>query len=431
MAHAPRAETGARIAFVAMILLGVASLPFWQRAGEQPGIDFYQYWGIAKAQRAAAFALGSPYRNPAGYQDRLLGIAAASGDARLQSLAASKEWLDVTGTPFVYSLMGGLPAPYSRALMLWRAVLVFAFACAVFVLARPLASAATSGLLALATALAFDPLLLDVQVGNLSSVQLLGLVVAAALLQRRPMGPMQMLLVPALLVLLTLMKPIVAIAALLLGLSLLLQGGPRERVTAIASAGAATVVFGLLPALLFGSVTVWGDWWREAFVSDARLAYGAVHGNYSGVALLANMTGQSVGRVIALVGAAVAASLALAALPARSPRAALGAGCSLLGDPACASALGVLALLAASPLVWSHYQVLVVIPALWLCGAPAGARRWPQGLGWATLVLAADLPRRLLMVWGGLPLPVVDAVHAWSWVPLWIGALGVYRARLL
>lgn len=427
--QAPRGETEVRVTFVAMVLLGLASLPAWRVAGEQPGIDFYQFWGVAKAQRAASFALGSPYTHPAPYRDRLAAMAAAGSDEPMQMLAAGKASLDLTGTPFAYTLMGSLPAPYSRALLLWRIAQLAAFALAVFVLTRPLASTLASGLLAVATVLAFDPLLLDVRVGNLSSVLLAGLVAAAALMRRYPTGPVATLLVPALLVLLTLLKPTVAIATALMGLALLLQGGPRERLRAIAAAAASAALLGLLPALLFGSTAVWGDWWREVSASDARLAYPLIDGNYSGVALLAGLTGLSVGGVAICMAAAAAVSLAATTLPGRSPRAVFFAGLSLLRDPLAAAALGILALLAVSPLIWSHYQVLVVIPALWLCAAPAGEGRWPRWLGWGVLLVVADPLRRLLVLWDGL-LPVVDVVHAFSWVPLWIGALGVYRARL-
>jgi len=399
---------------------------------EQAGVDFYQYWGVAKCQRATNFTLGSPYRNGAGYGAQLRQLAAASGDATLQRAVASRDAPDLTGTPFVYYLMGSLPGPYSRTLLLYRAALFAAFALAVFLLARPLASPAMAGALAASTAVASDALLLDLAVGNLSSLQLLGLVGAAVVARRDPRLRTALWL-PPLLVLLTLVKPVVGLAAGLLGLSLLLrQVSWQARAVVVGSAAAAAGLFAALPALLFGSVTVWPDWWSATFSSGERLAYEVVQGNYSGVALLARLGGHSTGWGLAWVAASLGGSvLALAALVRWRHGAGSGFGAAtleFLRDPLAAASLGIVALLALSPLVWSHYGVLAVAPALWLCGPGGGP--WPRALGWLSLLLVVDLPRRLYLLLPDLPWMVLDLNHAFAWIPLWIGMLGVLAAKL-
>jgi hypothetical protein len=425
-----RTETAARVVAAVMLCLGLFSLGFWNDARRQPGLDFYLMWSVAKAQRGSGFTLDSPYRDTEGYHARLLRDAAASGDAVLQD-AAPRVSMDFTGTPFVYYLMGSLPGPYATALLAFRAAQLLAFALAVFVLARPLASMPTAAALAAATALAFDPLLLDVKNGNLGALLLFGLAMLGQWLSRPlaasgGVGRVHALLAPALLVLLAVIKPIVAGAALLMGLALLRAGSGFARAAALGSAVVALALFYLAPCALFDSLAVWGDWAREAFSSDARLAYNIDMGNYSGILLLAEGAGRSPGWAMQVTAFALAASLA-GVLGWSGRRALAAVAQDARADPLAAAALGIVLLLALSPLVWSHYQVLAVLPALWLCRAPAGA---PRVLGWLALVLVADLPRRVAMVWEGLPWLVLHVSHAYSWLLLWAGLLVVLRARL-
>lgn len=415
-----------------LVLLAATSLDVWQAVPAQPGVDFYQFWGMAKAQREAQFRLGSPYRNPAGYQAQLVRMAAQSRDEALAAAVASRTAPDPTGTPFTYYLLGSWPGPYAQGLAWFRAAQFLAFVAAVFLLVRPLAAPVSAGFLAIAIACASDPLLLDLAVGNLNSLQLLALVVAATALGRAP-GRALAGGLPPLLVLASLLKPIVLAAAGLLGLSLLARASPRGRLIAIAAAAGATGVLVLPPAFLFGDLGTWRDWWLATFSSDTRLAYEIAEGNYSGITLLARLGDGSIGGSMAVTAMALVVSLAGALLaggrqwlaPGRWPRA---AG-RVLDDPLGAAALGILLLLALSPLVWSHYHVLAVLPALWLCGARPGAP-WTRALGWCSLLLTVDLPRRLYLIWPDLPMMVLDASHAWGWGVAWLGMLGVLADRL-
>lgn len=413
-----------------LVLVAFTSVRPWQAVAGQPGTDFYQFWGMAKAQREAQFQLGSPYRNPAGYQAQLERLAAQSGDAVLASAVASRAAPDPTGTPFTYYLLGTWPGPYSQGLAGFRALQFLAFTVAVFLLVRPLAGRWVAGLLAVAIAWASDPLLLDLAVGNLSSLQLLALVVAATALERRGASPALGGWLPPLLVLVTLLKPVVVAAAGLLGLSLLRHASGRGRGLAVASAAGATAVFVALPVVLFGDLAAWRDWWGATFPSGARLAYEVTEGNYSGVALLARLGGGSIGLSMGAIALAMAASLAGTLALRWRPGVLRRAAGLVLDDPLGATAVGILLLLALSPLVWSHYHVLAVVPALWLCRTGPEPGRWPQWLGWLSLLLAVDVPRRLYLLWADLPWMVLDACHAYAWVVAWLGTLAVLAARL-
>ena len=74
--------------------------------------------------------------------------------------------------------------------------------------------------------------------------------------------------------------------------------------------------------------------------------------------------------------------------------------------------------LATSPLVWEHYQLLAVIPALWLCRA--GATGW-GALGWLSLLAFADLPENFNSFAGHIPGWLMILNHSFCWLPLWIG----------
>lgn len=425
-----------RVAFAAatgvLLVLALTSVRFWLEVPRQAGVDFYQYWGIAKAQRAAGLQLGNPYRNRGGYQDGLDRLAAQSGDARLAEAVASRPLPDLTATPSAYSLLGAWPGPYSRGLALYRIAQLAAFALAVFLLARALVPAPLAAGFAAAVAAASDPLLLDVAVGNVTTLQLLGLVVVAEVLRRG--GPTRALAwwAPPLLLAVGLLKPTLLLPAGLLGLVVLArQPSPAGRASAVAAGILASAVLALAPVLLFGDFAIWTDWWAGIFSSQTRLSYEVVEGNFSGVTLLARLADVSVGASLGLTALALGASLTGALALARWRHAGAlrwrDAGRATLADPLGPAVLGILLLLALSPLVWSHYHVLAVAPGLWLCRS---GERWTRALGWATLLLAVDLPRRLYLLWGDLPWMLWDASHAWGWVPAWIGLLGVLAARL-
>jgi hypothetical protein len=92
----------------------------------------------------------------------------------------------------------------------------------------------------------------------------------------------------------------------------------------------------------------------------------------------------------------------------------------MLGDPHLTTAIGVTLTIALPPLVWYHYYILVLAPALWLLNVRSGsssARLW----GLAALVLSAGLPASLLVLLGWSAAGHMCA--ALSWVALWGGVL--------
>ena len=165
------------------------------------------------------------------------------------------------------------------------------------------------------------------------------------------------------------------------------------------------------PCLAFGDAGLWGQW--RAVVTGERLLYPPVTGNWSSAGLIASTWRLPVAAVsaglLALLGVGLAPAL-VAADRGRRLRA-------WVDDPYLAASAGVVVLLAASPLAWSHYFVLGLLPALWLLGA---ADRTSSGAGAASIVLASGLLPQL-----GARLLGAELSPAWltsvSWVPLWLG----------
>ncbi|MFI4980184.1 MAG: glycosyltransferase 87 family protein [Nevskiales bacterium] len=424
---------------IVMIFMATTSFRFWCDMANQPGVVFYQFWGIAKSQQSSGFQLGSPYRNPAGYQKQLSKLAAVEGEAELVAAVSKREQPDLTGSPLLYYLLGMLPRKYTAALWGFRTAQFVAFVLTAFLLVRRFTSGRVSALIfAVALAAAFDPLLLDMAVGNLSSLQLLGLVLVAGLLEQGGLnnariGSAQAVLVSVMLVLLTLVKPNIAAATVLLGLCLYLKTERRDRAIAAVAAGAVSALLYALPCVLFNSASVWVDWWSGTFSSVGRLAYAGGDGNYSGVGLLSSRLGISVAAAMALVGTFLLVSLLW---PIASVRAtAFKVGRDYLAvirnglvDPYLCIAFGVVVAFALSPLVWSHYQVLGIIPALWLCRDQGPRYQLPRLAGWLALLLLADLPRRIYLLVSA-PWILIEACHGFSWLLLWVGTIMVFHLR--
>jgi hypothetical protein len=430
--HTLRAAT----AILIVMALGLSKV-WWGMAG-QPGIDLYQFWGIAKCQRSSGNRLGSPYLDPAAYQTQLWKLAQGSADRRLAAAVATRQAPDLTGTPLIYYTMGSLPSHYGAVLQAYRVMQFAGFVFAVLVLARSLArQTVTVTVFSAAVAAAFVPLFFELSVGNVNCIQLIGMLLVAETIKRGREGLLVLGIamsccLASLLVFLSLAKPNFDSATLLLGLCLAMNS-QGNRLWMAASALVAGALLLVLPCLLFHTWSVWGDWWIATFTSADRIAFPARAGNYSGIRMLADTLGTSIFVAMALVGSVLLLSfLAAVLLPVRS----LGDGVirlkrvtiDALLDPHVCLAGGVLLTFALSPLVWSHYQVLELAPALWLCRQHGPADWLSRASGWLSIALIADLPANINIATGVVPAWLVSVNHGFSWVMMWLGLMLSLRA---
>lgn len=406
---------------LALLLLSVpGALSLWPHALRAPGIDSFRYWAIPLAHATDPAKLGSPYRQVDSYTQALARRAALDSTGTLARLSAIALPFDLTASPLLYYLHALAPADYARfrfllcrlqIAALWLLLAYVAFSCG--------AHLCVALLFATLTTLGCDPLILDVNVGNTNALQIFVLL-AAVVLQARsrseqliPQLPLALLLTGS-----ALLKPTLLLPALLLAILhwLGLQRGGRLRwAAALGGTGLALL---LLPAVYFGGLGVWGDWLAELTSSDTRLTYPLAAGNLSTTAWLADHLDWPVS-AISLAGAcllgAVLAGLLLRRRDLSGRR---------LSDmrPYLLTGLGIVATLALSPLVWSHYLVLLLLPITWLIFNPVSPAlgRW---LGVVSLLFAIGGVRRLYLLDIGLPAAVVPLFSMVSWLPTGIGLM--------
>jgi hypothetical protein len=95
---------------------------------------------------------------------------------------------------------------------------------------------------------------------------------------------------------------------------------------------------------------------------------------------------------------------------------------NLIDRPLLGLGVGITATFALSPLVWSHYLVLLSPIALF-CAFSEDSVKTVRILGWMSLLLLSDLPRRVLQLTGLLPFSVLEPLHVLAWVPAWLGCV--------
>jgi hypothetical protein len=390
------------------------------------GIDFYQFWAVARAAAVAPELdiyddvdrgrigqrfLGQAEKNheraerrfAAKPEDRALAKDLALATKRLET-ARFRRRLDTVSTPFLYTCFRAFASgDYRRDESLFTLTCLTAGAAAVAALAFALGFGGLRALAAVAIfAFAFEPVTSDVRVGNVNLLQLGA--IAAALLAgrlRAGRGVAGGALAGVLWGLAVTFKPNVAFAVLLLGLGWLAERR-LARSLALAGgvlAGAAVGVLG--GALTFGSLDVWSRWLAE-LPRLAERSYPLMRGNYGPAQLLLEQTGRELSGLLTAAFLLLAASAVVAgALRARGQARWQGADAPFARDVARAG-LGLAVWLLAAPLVWLHYYALVVPLGLVLLRPASGERgpRRPIGIAVAVAGLAAVAAQPLASVAG-------------------------------
>jgi len=395
------------------------------------GVDFYHYWGIAKAIGRSEAALGSPYSAPERFAEVLNAHADSAGDERLKSVNRRRRDLDVTGTPLFYASFGFLPDDYSLAFALYQILQVALLIGALGLLGRRLgAPLIDSVTLALVAVVVYWPVISDLRVGNINCIQLF-LLVAITLFADRGLdarsGAASVARQAALLSvlgLLTLFKPNVAIVTLLLAAHLWVRLGARSFLRAAIPAAAVSAAAFAYSCWTFASWTIWSEWLE---LVAARAVYPTFQGNYSTPALLDGVLGIGLRAATLGTGALLLLS-ALAVYFRTRPTERPGVGTAVrraLRDPWYAVSAGVVITLATAKLAWSHYFVLSLLPALWLLWSPA---RTGAILAATSLFLTSAVLPAILIPLGGRSF--IAYTVAASWVPLWIGVLRAGRRQI-
>jgi hypothetical protein len=434
--------SGASVASILVIvMLAAASLTqVSTRFAEAPGIDFFYFWAMPTAARLGGHTLGSPYTNTVQYRATLQSHVAASGDPALH--AVNRFWSGAprpSASPLFYTAFAP-PLEYSTALRIFRVLQVGAFVGGCVLVGAMYGVGWLPALgLGLVSMLISQPVLSDLRVGNVGTLQfaaLAGLLWLASLLPRMRGFGIRAALVAALsagLVTLVLFKPNIAPVVALLGVHVAVRFGPRLLGLAALTAVPVAAALLIAPCLYFGSSTIWQDWWR--LLSGGRVVSGTIagslieRGNYATPALLMSWLGRvATGRmigvfVLVVLGLSLAVAIAWRArreAGAIGVRSIVGAARGVLGDVHATAAIGIVATLAAAPLTWLHYHILLLIPAVWALTAARGGRLVP-GLAAASLLANSGVAGLGLwaMGWGSS----IPATIALAWIPLWAAVL--------
>ncbi|MEM9264477.1 MAG: glycosyltransferase 87 family protein [Cyanobacteria bacterium P01_F01_bin.13] len=427
--------------FLSLILLLLLSLNTWVARLPAAGIDFYHYWGVAKARQLSPSPLQNPYVASTAHADVLNQYADASNDQILKEANSYRRTLDLTGTPLLYTVSALLPESYSLAIKGFRLGQLVLFVLTIFLIGVLRGNSTGFELLALVLAATFSPFLSDVVVGNLNAIQLFLLVAAALLIERaQPQTSKARLrygvMILCGLIFITLLKPNLLLSSLLLSAVFLRKYG-LPRPTLLIPAGVAfTVLLLVATNVCLGSAQVWLDWYKLVSASQDRLAYPIEAGNYSTTLLLSQLYTLDIYTAVNAVAVFLIVSfcsiVAIAAIKQGSPL--LGRSreivFNILQDSGLVVSIAVTITFALSPLVWAHYYTLLLLPALWLLDT-----RFPWQLGnWLSLlaiIFASGGLVNLLSTWFVFSPEVYAVSFMLGWVWVWAGLLITVLKRAL
>lgn len=412
------------LAFVAVLALD----HYYNHLSRTPGIDFYQYWAVPTARRASPEVLGSPYSQDERYATVLAGVAERSDDDRLKAVTDYRQEPGFASTPLLYVMGSWLPSNYTTALRSYQVMQYAALGLALFLLARRAAMAGLDvAILGLLMFVFYMPVLSDLRVLNTNAFQLAALAGAATLLagggaaRRDPRDALAL----SLTILVVFLKPVWAPLPLLVVAHVVWRGGWKGVARPLAVGGGVAALLCAWPALVFGPV-VWHDWYQQVFGSDAHhLVYSIEEGNRSAPLVLAEATGWSLGGALSLLLAVVGLSLlAMVVFQRRGSAGTLADG--LLVRPERALSLGIVAMLALSPLAWWHYYIMALIPIFVLVSP--GTSKLQVGLACLSFLLSSGRLGPLYVWFADGDWATIFGV-AFAWLPLWVGLLLPFAPR--
>ena len=419
-----RAAAAAGAAVLAL-LLGMSALGAFPR---QPGIDFYQFWGVPLA-RASASLQATPYTDGQAYARVLNGIADASASVKLREANRERRSLEPMATPFLYAAFAGFPADYERARALFAFIQYAAAWTGVFVLAR-LCSAPPwpAACIAFFVLLTFNPFIQDVRVGNVNSLQLLALALLIGVSSRKRFTGRDWIdgLFLGLLALLVAFKPNTPWIAAALTIHFLLVRGARAFAIAVVEAALLGIAAFAIGAWYMDGPHAWLEWLDLARGMDgSAMALPYERGNLSLAMLLggaSSMLGaKGYGIVLAL---ALAIALAVALSGGGRTKALGAAARRAFSDPWFAASVGILFTFATSPLVWPHYHMLLLVPIAWLLTRKSSCRVCAWGAALCFIVLSRAVTDPL--VWMRM-FELLQALTLLSWAALLPGVFAFAR----
>ena len=387
---------------LALLLAALTISSLVDLAPRMVGVDYYLYWVVGEARDHGQ--IGDVYDRGEEQRVGRMYLRAARESARQRSgdpnamrqlqAAEVRAQLDNYSTPFLYSVFGAATSgDYGRDFDRVQLVSIALFALGFVAMCRRLGYSWVASALGFAVfTVWFSPFMDDTAVGNVNRLQVggLGLVCATSVLRGERVRDA---LAAALLALLVAFKPNLAYCAVA-WLALIVSSRQWRRLLPLALGALAGAAVALATSVAyFGSLAVWGAWWRK--LPTLMPNWADEQGNQSLARILLARVGLSLPGLLPWVFlAAIAATFLVVARRARpAPRE---AGACARWD-FLALGLGAVASVLAVKLAWQHYYLLAVPLTLYVLRP--GARWSTRALGGvAAALLSVDLLRKLLPV---------------------------------
>ncbi len=417
---------------LSLILLAFLSLNIWLDHLESPGIDFYIYWSVAKAQQLRPALLASPYLEPDAYAAVLNQHVDQTSDDLLRGANAYRRTLDMTNTPLLHTFFSILPSDYTKAINFFRFSQLWLFITSIVLIGFFRGFSFNFLALGLVLSAIFLPFHIDMRVGNLSSIQLFLMTISTLLVDRLDNSSLKKrfrggLAAICLFIFIALLKPNLLLVMAALSLSFLARHGIPKPIALVPL----SLLFGLfliaMTNIFLGSAWVWVDWLRAISQSQDRLAYPIEAGNTSSVLLISH--GLNIDIYTAMIAVAVFLCVSLGGVIVFSASQKgpiytniIGVFLSIFKDSGLAVSLALTATFALSPLVWTHYYNLLLLPALWMLTID---RDW-NVLGWISvfsIVFSGGILIQFLSRILTLSIEFHSINFGLAWMLIWLGNL--------
>jgi hypothetical protein len=347
----------------------IAALIFWYalstiwttRAQNAAGIDYYQFWIVAQAEKH--HQIGNIYtrqsnRDLSAWAQTLVPADMAHPANLFRAVRFWKDspQINTVATPFLYATIGALARDggpwmdrYDRDLYLYQ--IVSMLCCVGAVIALCLSLDYSLGITLLIVAAVYfwcGPLISDTNVANVAQLQLAG--VTLFILSRKRSTPASTFLGGLILGLLTAFKPNLLFIPLLLGITWLSDGRWKTLGITFIS-GCMGLVFAFICGCRFlHSWHAWIDWFRVVPTLTTRSLYDA---NYTLSAIVLELSNVNISTYL------ICASVGLVILAQWKSRNQADE-CTLFQRDYLISAVGCVVALIALPVAWKHYYLLTL-----------------------------------------------------------------------
>lgn len=423
-----------------IVVLGIVSLAYGVQHMNTIGVDFYHFWAVDIVLTETKREAGHPYHKVAEkYDSTMQKYAVKHGGAALESVTHYRRRGEFTASPLLYTLFSCLPQEYALALLLFQGLSVLFFAVAFFAMVGYYWGEAVNFISVCFFFILFNkftPFSHDLVAGNINCLQLFLLVLALmplVSLEKAKSFRGQILLGTLFLSLLAFLL-LIKINFLLIAVAALLyfwQQTPGKvlLLSFVYSAFWILLLF-LLPMFYFQNGKIWLDWFRFVAAGDPEtLIRPVTFANYSWPLVLSIFAKISLPTATkATVGFLVFSFLGVfffrlwrrmvpsscSWIPgARQAFSALASNLPLL------LSLATVVTMALAPLMWSHYYVVILIPALWLMRQKSSTL---GALGFLSLLMCSGVLDDFykLLAMEKILVPLSSAI---SFLPLWIGCL--------